>query len=382
MENIKIQFPFQIQNNQCKIIESKRFELNIEEQIYSLLMEINSDDNIYFKLRKSKELCLYQYINKFNYDNITKLFLLQKEYYKDLIKIFHFFDSAFTKKKMKLEYNKEKDVMLLKLNKILDFDEIECILELNKSQIPIDEMFNLLIEEMNEKNNIKNDNKENNDTVIELTKKNIENENRIKHLEEKIKILEDEINKFKEFHDNKKDNARKNKTELLGKLSKKEKNKLSQMNVSNLFEQIKELNSLRKFIIEENNKYLMIVSEGNQGNDIVKYFLEKTNIKYFELIPSQFYEDLKNEKYYEEVLDYIKNIIKNDNILILKDFDKSFYDIFTQKYTMIDNTKYLESTFKSNKILAEVHNNFKVIFIENNVEKYELFKYKFEKNKY
>ena len=241
-------------------------------------------------------------------------------------------------------------------------------------------MFNLLIEEINEKSNNKNQNSENNDTIIELTKKNLENENRIKHLEEKIKILEDEVNKIKEFHDNKKVNAKNNENELLEKLPEKEENELTQKNMNYLCEQSKEFNSLRKYIFEEKNKHLIIVSEGNQGNNILKYFLDKTSIKYQELIHSQFDEDVKNEeKYYEEVLDNIKNIMKDDNILILKDFDKSLYDIFTQKFTMIDNKKFLEGTFKSKKIFSEVHNNFKVIFIENNIEKSELFKDKFEK---
>ena len=193
MESIEAPTPFVIKNYQKKIIESKKYELNCEENTYSLLMEIYSDDMIYFKLRKSKNFSLYHYMNKYDYNEITKLFLLQKEHYIDLSKIFHFFDLALTKKKIKLEHNKEKNLMILKLNKILDFDEIECKLELNEEKLQKEEMFNLLLDEINEiknKNN-KKGNQENNEIINELFKKNKEYENRIIYLEDKIKAFED-----------------------------------------------------------------------------------------------------------------------------------------------------------------------------------------------
>ena len=52
-----------------------------------MIVERYSDENIYFKLRKSSNLSLYQYENKYNYDEITKLFILHKEYYQDLSKV-------------------------------------------------------------------------------------------------------------------------------------------------------------------------------------------------------------------------------------------------------------------------------------------------------
>ena len=141
------------------------------------------------------------YKNKYNYTEITKLFLLQKEYYQDLSKVFKFFDAALTKKKIKLEYNENKKTMELILNKTLDFDEIECRLALNKNRIENDDIFNMLINEINEIKNKKTENKETKDNNIinELINKNKEYENKIKFLEDKIKILENEINQFKEI---------------------------------------------------------------------------------------------------------------------------------------------------------------------------------------
>ena len=366
MESSDAPTPFLIQKNQFKIIESKKYELKYENEEFSLLMEIYSDDNIYFKLRKSKNLSLYEYSNKHNYNEITKLFLLQKEHYKDLSKIFHFFDLAFTRKKIKLEYNKEKNVMLLKLNKILDFDEIECKLELNENKIQKDEMFNLLIDEINEIKNNKAGNKDNTDIVNELIKKNQEYENRIKILEDKINLTQSKNISFKGLSEKVKEN-------LVNQADD------THLNMANLCEYIKEFDSIGKYFLGEKNKYLMITSERNQGNDILKYLLNKTNKKYFELIQSKFEDDLKNKEYYVEILDYIKNIMKNNNLLFLKDFDNSLYDIFSGKFSYFGNKKYLESNFKSEKIFAEINNEFGVIIIENNKEKSELFKDKFEK---
>ena len=374
METVEAPTPFFIQDYQFKLIESKKYELKIGEEIYSLLLEIYSDNNIYFKLRKTNNSSFYHYMNKFNYNDITQLFLLQKEHYKDMQKIFHFFDLALTKKKIKLEYNEEKRLMILKLNKILDFDEIECKIELKETKISKDEMFNLLYEEIN---GIKNNNKgnlENTEIINKLTNKISEHENRIKNLEDEIRILKEEIQKNKI---------------MKKEVNKIENNNLNEINESNerislnmmndIFKNISEFNLIKKNIFEKNEKYLMINSESNQGNNIIKYILNKAKKKYIELIPSKFNEDKVNEQYYQQVLNYIKNIMKKDYILILMNFDNSLYDIFTKQFISIDNKKYLETSFKSEVIFTEVNNDFNVIVIENNIEKSMLLNNKFEK---
>ena len=110
--------------------------------------------------------------------------------------LFKFFDFAITNKKIQLEYSNYKNIMELILKKEKDVNEIEGKLELNKNKIENDEMFNILINEINE---IKNNKKENKDNIInELINKNKEYENKIKLLEDKINILENEIKQFKE----------------------------------------------------------------------------------------------------------------------------------------------------------------------------------------
>ena len=198
MEALEAPTPFQNTKNQYKLLLSKKYQLKYEKDEYNLLIEIYTDDNIYFNLRKSNNLSLYSYMNNYNYNDITSKFLLHKDHYKDLTKVFHFFDLALINNKIKLELDQVKNIMLLKLNKILDFDEIECKIELNKNKMTKDDIINLLIDEINEIKNNKKEKIEENELINELKKENNEYENRIKYLEDKIKLLEDEINKFKE----------------------------------------------------------------------------------------------------------------------------------------------------------------------------------------
>ena len=392
MEPNEAPTPFKILNNQEKLIQSKIFELKCEEQNYCLLLEIYSDNNIYFKLRESNKLSLYYYLNKYNYEDITKYFLLQKEHYTDLKKVFNFFDLALSKKKINLELDKKKKVMILKLKKIIDFDEIECKIELKETKIQSDEMFNLLIDEINDIKSNKKENKEDNNIISELINKNKENENHIKTLEDKLKQFEDELKIYKEYINeiNQKFNISKNNNIIIDNndinkdslneenIDLKDKNEIQRMNIIDISKYIKEFESIKTNLINENGKHLILTSENNQGRDIISYLLNKSNMKFIELIPSQLPEDILNEKYYEIVLEKIKSIMKTDNILILKDFDNSLYNLFNNKFLLKDNKKYFEADFNSKKTFTEVHKNFHIIIVKNNIEKLDTFKDNFE----
>ena len=141
-----------------------------------MIIERASDDYIHFQLRKSNNISMYHYINKYKYNDIIKIFALENEYQKDSSKVFQFFDSALANEIIKLEFNNyNKNIMEIILKKERDDNEIEGKLELNKNKIENDEMFNILINEINE---IKNNKKENKDNIInESIIKNKEFEN-------------------------------------------------------------------------------------------------------------------------------------------------------------------------------------------------------------
>ena len=197
MENNEAPTPYIKCQFKNKLIEFKPYQLKFENDFYNLLIELYSDNNIYFKLRNSNNFPFSYYTNKFGYEEITKLFLLNKDHYGDLTKVFKFFDIALSKNKINLEYDKNNDKMILKSKRLLDFDEIECKLELNKDNLSNEELFKIIFEQLNNIKNNKNENDSRNEKeekIKELISKNIENENKIKHLENKIKNLEDLIN--------------------------------------------------------------------------------------------------------------------------------------------------------------------------------------------
>ena len=139
-----------------ELLDYKRYELKYKEDIYSLLIERYSDDYIQFELRKSNSISLYHYITKYKFNDIIKRLSLKKEYQQDSSKVFKFFVLAVKNKKIHLEYNNyNKNIMELILMKEKDVNEIEGKLELNKNKFQNDEMFNILINEINEIKNKK-----------------------------------------------------------------------------------------------------------------------------------------------------------------------------------------------------------------------------------
>ena len=216
------------------LIKSREYEykLNNEEDSYSLLMELYANNYICFKLRKINDLSSNYYFNKFNYDEMMKIFVLKKEFFSGMKTLFKFCDNLLSKKEMILEYKIEKNVMILKLIKKLKSKEIECKLELNNVKLPKDEMIELLIKEINE---IKNNENEDVSSKINMLSNNVkEFENHANNLEDRINYLKGEINNFKsdknEIFENKNsktiNNFKLNKNEIF-------ENKNSKINISN-----------------------------------------------------------------------------------------------------------------------------------------------------
>ena len=185
-----------------KLTNSRNHELNFGENTYSIIMEMYSNDIISFKVRKLNDLSLYQYINRYNYNQLIKIFKMQNENYRNLDQIFTFIDIAIINKQLNIDYNEESNTMTLKIRKYFNSKE-ECILDLNSIRIPQDELLGLLVEEAN---NNKKKNKENNNKINELNNQIQDYENYIINLESKIKNLEEEVNTLKQEIDNNKSN--------------------------------------------------------------------------------------------------------------------------------------------------------------------------------
>ena len=305
MEDAEEVIQGETENCTPELLDSKRYELKYKEDIYSLLIERSSDDYIHFQLRKSNNISMYHYINKYKYNDIIKILSLQNEYQKDSSKVFQFFDLALTNEKIKLEYNNYKNIMELILKKDNTVNEIEGKLELNKKKIENDEMFNILINEINE---IKNNKKENKDNIInELINKNKEYENKIKLLEDKINILENEIKQIKESQNKINNEALKAKEEkhiLMNEIDFKENpqnlkfkyqltNNRSDSGLLDNFDVFIGLKDKIEYIIYNNknnynldimrikDKSIITSLKGhNKGTTVIRYYLKNNNEDY------------------------------------------------------------------------------------------------------
>ena len=131
------------------------------------------------------------------------------------------------------------------------------------------------------------------------------------------------------------------------------------------------LEAIKKNILDPNSRYLMIISEDNDGSDIIKYLLNSLGRKYIELIGSKYKTDIKSGLYSEEILNKIKYIMETDNILILRDLDMiyaSLYDLFNQNFTVMGDKKFARIAFEYAKISSEVNKDFHVIVIVNKTQ--------------
>ena len=128
------------------------------------------------------------------------------------------------------------------------------------------------------------------------------------------------------------------------------------------------LDAINKNILDSNSRYLMLISEGNDGSDIIKYLLNSLNKRFIELVGSKYKTDIKSGRYSEEILNKIKYIMETDNVLILRDLDMiyaSLYDLFNQNFTIMGDKKFARIAFEYAKISSEVNKDFHVIVIVN-----------------
>ena len=174
------------------LIESKKYELKLREDAYSLLIE-RFENLISFKIRKINNICLYQYFREYKYEDILNLLSLIKNQYEDLSKIFIYFDKMINKQKVFLDYNNQNKLMILKVKRTVDIEEFECNIELEETKLENDEINKLLIEEikiLKMNNNKQIEENKYKEIINNFTEINKQNKEYIKKLEEKIIKLE------------------------------------------------------------------------------------------------------------------------------------------------------------------------------------------------
>ena len=131
------------------------------------------------------------------------------------------------------------------------------------------------------------------------------------------------------------------------------------------------LDAIKRNISDPDTRYLMLISEGNDGRDIVKHLLNSENKKYYEIIGSKYKSDIISGRYSEEILNNIRYIMETDSVLILKDLDMiyaSLYDLFNQNFTLMCGKRFARIAFQYTKISSEVNKDFHIIILVNKTQ--------------
>ena len=192
MEAAETPTPLEIVIGRGNLIESKKYELKLREDTYSLLIE-RFENLISLKIRQINNICLYQYFREYKYEDILNLLSLIKNQYGDLSKIFIYFDKMINKQKVFLDYNNQNKLMILKVKRTVDVEEFECNIELEETKLENDEINKLLIEEikiLKMNNNKQIEENKYKEIINNFTEINKQNKEYIKKLEEKIIKLE------------------------------------------------------------------------------------------------------------------------------------------------------------------------------------------------
>ena len=240
-----------VQEKEKDLIPGKEYELNLEKDTYLLKIDIISKERISFNIRQINNISYYYFYQEYDYQTLIKELVLPAQHYDNIEKIYKFYDTSIEKKKVVLNYDKEKKEMILLLKINIMFDEIESKLYLKENQLTNEEMIKILFNEIrdiktkkllplnpinNENNNIKENtnNKElinlinNKDDIInKLVTKNEEMELQIKELKEENKKIKESLDKCLKYIDEK-TNEKKKEEELKQKIKEENENFIKQ----------------------------------------------------------------------------------------------------------------------------------------------------------
>ena len=240
-----------VQEKEKDSIPGKEYELNLEKDTYLLKIDIISKERISFNIRQINNISYYYFYQEYDYQTLIKELVLPAQHYDNIEKIYKFYDTSIEKKKVLLNYDKEKKEMILLLKINIMFDEIESKLYLKENQLTNEEMIKILFNEIrdiktkkllplnpinNENNNIKENtnNKElinlinNKDDIInKLVTKNEKMELQIKELKEENKKIKESLDKCLKYIDEK-TNEKKKEEELKQKIKEENENFIKQ----------------------------------------------------------------------------------------------------------------------------------------------------------
>ena len=135
-----------LEENEKKIIESKSYNLKLEQNEYELTMNITQDNYIQYKLIQKNTIALSYYFFEYDLPTINKLLYV---FFKEIKEIFNFYDKILNKNKVRLVLSKEKSKIYLNFKNIINLDEeVETNLELKEMKLKKEDIINILFKEV------------------------------------------------------------------------------------------------------------------------------------------------------------------------------------------------------------------------------------------
>ena len=303
--------PAQISYKEEEQLE-RNYELTLDNDTYLLTMTTMPEDKINYKIRQTNNICFYFYENTFKYAEIAKILLLEKNYYDCINKVFKFYDTAINKNKVSLSHGEKGNTLTLSLKKQMDFDEVECRLDLFEKTITNESMLRILFNEIREMklNNSKINN--NNDLI--------KNENSINE----INAINDKENEYSEMI---KKLIKKNE-ELERKINSIiDENIILKNSISELQNAMNELK--QKNEEEEKEKITEEESNYKSQNIDVNFYGNPQNLEYYDTLTINHTKSgwLREFVVYTGLLDNVEYLIFNDkknyNLVIMRIIDKN-----------------------------------------------------------
>ena len=170
-----------IEQQENKIIETKNYHLNLNEDKCLLSIDLYSNDSIEFKVCNISNINILFYSERYMYLELIKSLLLSKEHYENAKKIFELFDYSIINNKIFFVLDENKNILKLYVKRELENEVKECYIILEEKKMQNEQMLKLLFQEINELNiNMNLLKKENEEMKKLLNSFNEENKNKKK----------------------------------------------------------------------------------------------------------------------------------------------------------------------------------------------------------
>ena len=188
------------QNEQNFVAEKKDYKLSLDNDTFQLTIETFLNGNINFKITQINQISSSFFNKKYSFDEILQKLYSPKNFYENISNVLKFINMSISEKKVILIKDKEQKIQLC-IKKMIDYKEVDCIIELDEIKLNNDEILQLLLNELKEikTHGVGKENDQGVKNSIAELKKELEQTKKEKEvLEKKINLLTEENNKMKD----------------------------------------------------------------------------------------------------------------------------------------------------------------------------------------